>query len=157
MKDEEVRSKAIGMLARRALTKKELKERLIKKGATPVQAIEIVDEFTRKGYVDENSIIDDAIRLGRESRLIGRFMLQFELKKRGLAQEKIDSRLADLYPTSDEYPIALNFAERKMSTYADISGEKRYQRLSATLNRRGFNADVIRKTLSDLNIEPFDE
>ncbi len=157
LKDEEVRSKAIAMLARRSLTKKELKERLIKKGATAIQAVGIVEDFTRKGYIDEDSIIEDAIRLSRESKLIGRFKLRFELKKRGIGQEIIETRLSLAYPESDEYPVAMKFAERKVSSYSGISNEKRYRRLSAALNRRGFQADVIRKTLSDLDIDPFDD
>lgn len=157
LKDEEVRSKAIAMLARRSLTKKELKERLIKKGATANQAVVIVEDFTGKGYIDEDSIIEDTIRLSKESNLIGRFKLRFELKKRGIGQDTIETRLRITYPESDEYPVALKYAERKISSYSGISNEKRYRRLSAALNRRGFQADVIRKTLSDLDIDPFDD
>ncbi len=145
------------MLSRRALTKKELKERLIRKGASPEKAAEIVIEFNKRGYIDENTLIEDAIRLGKESRLIGRFMLRFELKKRGLSQEIIDTRLEDSYPQTDEYQVALKFAQRKKNSYSGVTNEKRYRRLSAALNRRGFMGDVIRKTLSDLDIEPFDD
>jgi len=75
---------ALKLLARRALTTRELVKKLILKGIPFEEAKATAIELERQGYIDERAIIEDFIRRGRETRLVGRFMLRFELQQRGV-------------------------------------------------------------------------
>jgi len=154
---DELRSKAFLIIARRALTRKELKERLHRKKASVNQADVIVNEFYRKGYIDEKAIVEDALRLGKESRLVGRFLLRYELTKRGIKPDKIEEALDKDYPESDELEIARQFVDRKLHSYKDLPAVKRYRRLAGALNRRGFAADKTHQVLKGMGVEPFEE
>ena len=153
--EQEIRNKAIGMLARRSLTVKELKDRLRKKGADSVIALKVTSEMVEKGYIDEGAIIDDAIRIGKDYKPKGRFRLRQELKNRGIGSEDIEAKLDEEYPDIDEFQVAMKFAERKQAAMTDLPNETRYRRLAGSLNRLGFSSDVIQKVLADLGIEPF--
>lgn len=156
MVQRNIRSTAFNALARRGLTKKELADKLLRKKFSDDQVSSTVEELHADGYIDECAIAEDHIRLGKESRLVGRFLLRFELLKRGIDEDQVQIALDKNYPESDEAGIALKFAERKLGTYNGISAEKRYRRLSAAVGRRGFNSEIIRSVLDELDVSPYE-
>jgi SOS response regulatory protein OraA/RecX len=66
----------------------------------------------------------------------------------------IDSKIIDYelmnYSNDDEYTAAYEIASKKNNYYTNISYQKRYNRLSGLLNRRGFSYSVTRDVLSDI-------
>ncbi len=140
---EQLRQSALKMLTRRSLTVKELTERLRRKGAGKAVAGEIAFDFLKSGYIDEKAIVEDHIKRGREAKLVGRFLLSYELRQRGINAEMVDELLSKLYPENDELEIARQFAARKMSGMQDLPPDKRERRLAGSLQRRGFQQDTI--------------
>lgn len=145
------------MLARRSLTQRELSDRLKRRKVPRDTAEAIAAEFSRKGYIDEAAIMSDHITNGREHRLAGRFLLRFELKKRGLDKDAIDQALDREYPGDMEPEVAVAFAERKLRSMTGLDAAKRYRRLGAALARRGFSSEIIGGIMDRLDLKPYDD
>ena len=147
---DQLKAMALRMLSRRALSCKELQQRLKQKGADQNTASEIVQYCLDTGYIDEKGIVEDHIRRGREIKLVGRFLLEYELRERGLGKELIAKGMDELYPDSDEPEIANRFALNKLRTMGDLHREKRVRRLGGALQRRGFRGDVVAEIMREV-------
>ncbi len=138
------------MLARRALTHRELMDRLVRKGAGGDTAQAVVDELARLGYVNDAEITEDHIRRAREDRLLGRALVKFELAyKRGVDQELIDRAMAEFYPEESEFEVARRFATRKSTHDRDLPEVKRVRRLAGALERRGFPGEIVARLVRE--------
>jgi len=157
MMKRELRSKALGMLARRSLTKKELIIRLGRVESNEEAIMDVVEEFESKKYIDEAAIIEDNILFGKQSKLYGRRRIRLELMKRGTLVEEIDKSLDQHFPESDEFEIAAKFVSRKLKSMGGVTGIKQFRRVAGALQRRGFTGDVIIRVLKNSGISRFDE
>ncbi len=150
----ELRSIALRLLSRRPLTARELNARLRRRGGNPGHVSGIVKELALKGYIDEAAIAEDCVRRGREDRLVGRFLLRFELIRRGLPEELVEKTLDEGYPETEEYPVAKRFAENKLRIMGELPSDKRYRRIAGALGRRGFTAETVAKVMREIGLEP---
>ena len=150
-REEKVRLIALKMLTRRALTLRELIDKLRRKGIDRNLAEDTARKCLDLGYIDEESITEDHIRRGREDKLTGRFLLRHELGKRGINHDLIERILDRLYPESDEKEIALRFALKRIKGMSDLPSEKRDRRVGSALHRRGFNAETIAAVMHEIN------
>jgi len=150
MPDPDIRSQALSMLAKRALTRKELRDRLRRKKFPLAEVNQIVAEFHDKGYIDEQAIIEDAARLGKELKLQGRFLLRYELRRRGLPEAAVNAVLDQDYQPTEEYAVARTFAEHHAAKMTETDSAKKLNRLGAALQRRGFDVEVIQQVLDEL-------
>ena len=149
--EDELRTAAFKLLSRRTLTKRELIDRLTRKGYSSETSKLVTHKLAEKGYINENAIVEDHIRRGREVRLVGRFLLKYELQRRGINQENVMEQLDRLYPECDEIDLALAFIERKTYSISDLPDDKRFKRLGGALQRRGFSAEVITNVMRKFN------
>jgi len=158
---DEVFDVSLRLIARRALTRRELRQRLKRKGAPDKLIDEVVRLLTSDGYIDERAIAEDVIQHGRDEKLVGRFFLRHELRARGIDEMLIDKVLAKEYPEKTEKQVAHNFIEKKLlrlqttsSNESNVSPKlekSAIQKLAAALDRRGFSADVISDIVHSLN------
>lgn len=153
---EQAQNIALRMLSRRALTVRELVERLRKKGAPGKMAEAVAIQFREKGYIDERAIAEDHIRLGMEHKLAGKFLIRYELNKRGVNQQTGEDTLAELYPDEEEIAIARRLARRKLRGMEDLPPEKKERRLAGTLQRKGFPYEIIAAIIHEIkNLEEY--
>jgi len=145
------------MLARRSLTKKELKDRLKKFEPIVDVVLQLIDYLDSKGFIDEAGIIEDKIILGKESKLYGRMRIMLELRKRGLQPEIIADSINQFFPLDEEFDVAFKFVRRKLNSMGGVSGLRRYRRLAGALQRRGFSGEIIARALEQSGISRFDE
>jgi len=145
------------MLARRSLTKKELRDRLKKFEPNTELVLPLIDDLESKGFIDEAGIIEDKIILGKESKLYGSMRIKLELRKRGLQPEKIADSINQFFPPDEEYDVAFKFVRRKLNSMGGVSGIKRYRRLAGALQRRGFPGEIIARALEQSGISRYSE
>lgn len=150
-REEKIHLTALKMLTRRALTIRELIDKLRRKGFDRRVAEETAGKCLELGYINEESIAEDHIRRGREDKLTGRFLLKHELGSRGIDRYLIDRVLDRLYPEGDEKEIALRFSLRKIRGMSDLSSEKRDRRVGSALHRRGFNGETIAAVMNEIS------
>ena len=144
-------------MSRRFYTAFELRRKLIEKGCEPALAEEISAEDAAESERREAAIMEDHIRRGRESRLIGRSLILYELAKRGVTTDKIKAALDRDYPASEENDVALKLVARKLMAVNDLPPDKQSRRLAGMLERRGFSAEVIARIMNRHRLDKFSE
>jgi len=132
---------AVNMIGSRALSKKELQQRLVRKGAAQEDARSAAD------WLEEIGAIDDANYAGviarhYASRGYGAARVREELRHRGVDRALWDDALEELPPP--EEAIEAFLAKRR----GDLSDPKERKRTVDVLLRRGFSWGDVRSVLS---------
>lgn len=104
------------------------------------QIDDVLDEFGRRGYLDDRVLADQLISAGVERKGQGRVALSRALAQRGIARDVIDSALSEL--PDDDAARALDFARTKASSLARLDHDTALRRLVGQLARRGYNGAV---------------
>lgn len=104
------------------------------------QIDDVLDEFGRRGYLDDGLLAEQLITAGVERKGQGRVALSRALAQRGIPRDVIDSALSEL-PDDDE-ARALDFARTKASSLARLDHDTALRRLMGQLARRGYNGSV---------------
>ena len=147
---EELRAAArrsASMASGRMLSKKELTERLTKKGASPDDAAETADWLEDLGAVDDTAYAGVIVRhYGAMG--CGAARVRQELHRRGVPKELWDEALKQLPPPQEAIEKFLCAKLRGRPLTPENS-----RRLAAALQRRGFSWQDIRPILNGLGQE----
>ena len=143
----DTKRRGASMASGRMLSKKELTERLTKKGALPEDAADTAD------WLEELGAVDDAAYAGVIARHYGAMgygpgRVRQELHRRGVPRELWDAALAQLPPPEEAIRKFLRTKLRGRPLTPEDS-----RRLAAALQRRGFAWQYIRPALSELGQE----
>lgn len=138
---------ALALLAARSRSRRELEERLLKKGFSPGDVAEALTELEKKGYLDDRRFALSWAKGRLSGKPMGRARLRQELKTKGLRDEDIEEALKEVYAETDELQLALMASERKLQGFKGLEPEKRRQKLFRFLKRRGFPPQTIWKAL----------
>ncbi|MDH3583060.1 MAG: recombination regulator RecX, partial [Phycisphaerae bacterium] len=148
---DQVRTQALRLLNRRALSEGELAERLRKRGHGD-PAIEVVVQRLRdKGLLDDRAYGQALVRQIQAGRPAGRRLLQQKLRHRHLSADLIDALLDE----ADESTDAVADARRLADSYlAGASVQRcpvpvRRRRVLGLLQRRGFDLHATQEALRD--------
>ncbi|MFN3821398.1 MAG: regulatory protein RecX [bacterium] len=160
----QVREWALRILAYRALTAQELKERLVRKGASLSMADKVIKDLRVQRLIDEEAIVEDTVRLSREDRGESRFGVITRLRNRGVPTSTIEKILNCQYPEEEEFSVALRWAIKRwkhLSHNKDLNNReeklKLLRKLAGSLERRGFPYEVVGKVLREVDYHTFTE
>lgn len=134
--------------------------------ATPKSVKALRDKLTEKGFPDEivqktlqklegNGLISDrAFAQGIVTRLTqgrpsGARMIGFELKRKGVPAKMREEILEGLNP-DEERERAREIAQVKWERFAKLDGDKRKRRVYDFLLRRGFDYQLVRDVVEQL-------
>lgn len=134
---------AYDLLARRPWTRKELTERLRRRGAAAAVAAELVAELEAAGYVDDRAFARGWAETRARQRALGRQRIAAELRARGVARELIAAALQETFGEVSEEAQALEVARRRLPALLKRDPRKATARLRDHLLRRGFSSDVV--------------
>lgn len=132
--------KAAGFVSRRAMSKKELEEKLVRKGEDRQTAQAAADRMEELGAVNEEEYARSIVRTySRKGYGPGR--VREELRKRGVPRELWQDALEEL-PAPDEA------IDRYLASHVkDMDDEKLLKRAADALYRRGFSWNDIKSGL----------
>jgi len=135
------RARALNILGTRSLSRKEIKDRLQKKGETEARAEETAAWLERAGYIND---AEYALQLTRHyaAKGYGKARIQSELYRRGVPKELWDEAMSKA-PEPDGALDAL--VEKKLG--GRQPDKKELERVSAFLLRRGFTWEEIKSAL----------
>lgn len=141
--------KAAQMLSLRPLSGRELKDRLLSKGADPECADYCVRRLTEMGLINDASY---AASLARHyaSRGYGAGRIRAELSRRGIDRTLWDEASAQLPPDDSAIDRILR------TKVKDPENREQIRKATAALYRRGFSWDEIRSALRRLEPETED-
>jgi len=141
---------ALKLVNYRPRCQSEVRRKMAEKGYAP----EIIDE-TIDYLINYNFLNDEEFtRLYIESKIdinkYGFNRIRYQLGGMGIARDIIDRCIAEYSDTTDEYPMALSQAEKKVSSMSGDDYRSRYRKLSGFLGRKGYSYDVISKVLKEV-------
>lgn len=141
---------ALRLLAVRLRSRREIEDRLRRRGAAPEVIRSVLDRLTAEGFLDDERFA----RLWIEGRLAlrpsGGLRLRSELLRKGVAGEVIDQALRTAVSEADERRLALEVARTRLRRYRSEPAEVAYRRLAGVLHRRGFSSGAIVQALHEL-------
>jgi len=146
----EVFDKAIGFLAIRARSARELQLRLRRAGATPPAIAEVIDRLHVLGLLDDEAYARHVARSRALSGGVSKRRIAQELQRRGVARDVADSAMAETLADVglDEAEAAMAVALRRVRALRSLDVRKQRQRLYAFLARRGYDSAVIAKVVA---------
>lgn len=141
---EEVRAAAEESLLRklrtRSLSVSEARLVLKGHGVDADGADEVIDDFCRRGYLDDSVLAEMLVTAGTERKGQGRVALSRALAQRGIPRDVIQDAL-DALP-DDDAERALEFARTKARSLTRLDADTALRRLIGQLARRGYAGSV---------------
>lgn len=137
---------AIHLLSRREHGAKELQQKLGRKGYNQAEAQEALDKCQELGLQSDAKFIEHFIR-ARIQQGYGPLKIAYELKNKGLAEEKIQQGLQEEQDNWVAYAMAVWQKKSKGQVAASFDELQKYQRF---LLYRGFDRAVIAELMREM-------
>ncbi|MEV4774546.1 regulatory protein RecX [Microbacterium sp. LWH12-1.2] len=107
------------------------------------QIDDVIDDFCRRGYLDDAILAGHLVISGVERKGLGRVALSRALAQRGIPRDVIAAALDEVPDDDDER--ALDFARTKARSLSRLDHDTALRRLVGQLSRRGYNGSVAMK------------
>ena len=137
---------ALRYLATKRRTSRELERMLRRKGVSSDHIKAIVDEFWRFRYLDDRAFARDWVEERRTRKGYGAARIRKELEEKGVSEELIAEALKEV-DEEDEYRLAMEVAERRLSRMRSQPWPALERRLGRQLLNRGFSPTVVFEVL----------
>ena len=142
LKNQDERNKAyhqaVRFLGFRARSQQELVRYLQEKGYAPVVVTDTIDRLLEEQYLDDEAFARFWLADRERFRPRGQQALRYELRQKGIANEVIETALADV----DEANLAWTAVEQKLARWQGLSEEDFRKKVLGFLSRRGFTYEI---------------
>ena len=140
---------AYRLLAVRMRSRRELAERLQRRGIPDGIVNDLLAQLSQRGLIDDTKFAQAWVRGRQAPRPSGAVRLRYELTRKGVSREIIDRAIAAVMEEQgdSEFEVARAVARDRGDRYRGLPRQVADRRLSAYLQRRGFSADVIARVL----------
>jgi regulatory protein len=147
-----VYDRAVGMLAAQGRSAKDLRRRLVLKGARPEHADAAVERLAAAGFLDDASFARQVARSRVTGRGDSRRRVAQVLGQKGVARDVVDEAVRDVFADEavDEDALVEEAARKRLRTLGVLDALTRRRRLYAFLARRGHDGTVIQRVLARL-------
>jgi regulatory protein len=148
-------------LTGRARSRKELREKLAKKGVPDELAERLLDRFADVGLIDDEGFARSWVESRQRSRGLARRALAQELRRKGVDDETARAALDELDPAREE-EAARDLVRKKLRSLRGVDHATATRRLAGMLARKGYPAglafSVVRGELGEAEVEgtPYD-
>lgn len=137
---------AVSLLARRAHSRHELKQKLLRKGFSGADVESCLDDLEERGWLnDAKTAITLAAWRSRTGR--GRSRIAAELAGKGVSRADADLALATLDPRDEAKALRAALERRERALPAGLTRQARSKKLFDHLARRGFAPAAILEAL----------
>jgi regulatory protein len=149
--DAESAARAIALrkLTTRAYTRHELDQALQAKNVPASVREAVLDRLHEVGLIDDAAFAVDWVTSRQRRRHLSRRALSRELEAKGVERSDIAGALDSVDPGA-ELTSARDVVERKRVAVSGLARDVQYRRLAGALSRRGFDAAVIARVLTDV-------
>ncbi|MBI3648536.1 MAG: regulatory protein RecX [Actinobacteria bacterium] len=135
--------RALGLLAVRPRSRRELESRLLRAGFEPEEVQDVLGRLERVGLVDDEDFARQVAEHAFGVRREGRRAVASRLAARGISGATAAAILAD--EPGDEEDRALDLARSRAGRMSGVDDAKAFARLSSLLQRRGYGPEVARR------------
>lgn len=147
----EARSYALKLLSYRSRSRKEMIERLIKKGFNEEETERAVLSLEEAGLIKDESLAEELFNYAATRKNLGRRGIESFLSRRGIGKE-LRSKTLSAHTEEMETDAAHRIIETKLRTLKRHPADVIRRRLFGMLQRRGMSADVINKAVRSLDL-----
>ena len=142
--------RAVGLLALRARSARDLRTALRRRGATAGDCQAVIEELVGLGLLDDQAYAR-AVAHGRVSSSgMSRRRVTQVLARKGVDPRVADEAAREAFEGVDETEAAMEVAAKRLRSMEKLDVAARRRRLHAFLARRGFSSDVVRRVLARL-------
>jgi regulatory protein len=141
---------AVESLARRSHSRKELKNKLFRKGFPGKDIYQALDRLEELGYLDDRKFAIEYARHRLRQSPRGRMLLSSELIKRGVSREIVDQVLPEVFEEYPEDRLVEELVTKWRRTRGDAFTAADISKLARSLSRKGFEWDAIRRQVGHL-------
>lgn len=145
--DDEVdkaKKAAFQLLGRRAYTRKEIQEKLHKRGFGKGVVDKTVATLERVRVIDDRDFAWRFVQERLRLRPAGEPVLRRDLTRRGVEAPVVEDVLAEAFGDVDLEAVAFRLLRSRRSRYLQLDRDKAKNRMYGFLARRGFPPDVAR-------------
>lgn len=141
-----VYDRALGMLAARGRSSRDLRQRLVRAGALPAHADAVVLRLQEAGLLDDSAYARQVARSRVATRGDSRRRVSQALAQAGVTRTTADEAVAEVFEEEavDEAALVEQAARKRMRMLGDVDPATRRRRLYGYLMRRGHDAALIR-------------
>jgi len=155
-KRKDVHERALGLLAVRQRSRREIQRRLERAGFGPEEIGEELDRLQQVGLVDDEAFARVVVEHSFTTRREGRRVVAGRLISAGIAPDIVEAALDPVVGGEEERADALAVA--KAAKLASLPPDAAYRRLYGMLARRGYAPDVAgRAARRALAVEAFED
>ena len=147
----EVRGYALRLLNYRSRSRKEMLERLGKKGFDQDRIDDVMEFLERAKLINDEVLAADLLRQATERKYLGCRGVRMFLSKRGISKDLIDKTMSEHTRETEELS-ARNFIEKKVSSLSRHPANVVKRRLWGMLQRRGYSFSVISKVFREIEL-----
>ncbi|HHU77614.1 MAG: regulatory protein RecX [Caldicoprobacterales bacterium] len=140
---------AMYYLTWRTRTRKQLLDYLSRKGFEAEAAEEAVRKMEEYGFLNDEKYALDWVQSRKTGKPAGRRKIAYELRSKGISQDILDQALDNL-TAEDEFRQAMKLAEKAFERHRSLPLRERMAKTSQTLQRRGFEWELISRVLRKL-------
>lgn len=142
---------ALKFLSYRSRSKKELLDRLKRKGFSEGQIDHAVRSLEHAGLIDDQNLAGELFAYSLERKPLGKKGIEAFLSRRGIGKELIHKTLS-VHTGDMEQESANRFVEKKLKSLKSYPDDVVKRRLWGMLRRRGFSAEVAQRALGSIRI-----
>jgi regulatory protein len=135
--------RALGLLAVRARSRRELQRRLLQAGFDTSEVDEVLERLERVGLIDDEAFARQVAEHAFGVKRAGRRAVVSSLMAAGVAPDVIESTVAGAADAEDERADAL--AASRAGRLDSVEPAKAFSRLTSLLVRRGYSPEVARR------------
>jgi regulatory protein len=141
--------RAIGMLAAQGRSAKELRRRLLMRGARAEHADAAVARLVEAGFLDDAEFARQVARSRVAGRGDSRRRVAQVLAQKGVARDVVDEAVAEVFADDavDEDALVEAAARKRVRTLGAVDAATRRRRLYGFLARRGHGGAAIRRVM----------
>ena len=141
---------AYRLLHDRPRSRRELRERLARKGFDEATIDLVLADLTKAGQIDDAKFARFLVESRMHMNPVGDVILKHQLKAKGVSEEIIAGALEEKAASYDEYELALAMARERFERLKKLDRRKATKRVYDFMVRRGFNFDTIRRVIEEI-------
>ncbi len=141
---DKAKKAAFSLLGRRAYTRKEMRDKLYKRGFERSVVDQTLTTLERIRVIDDRDFATRFVEEKLRLRPAGEPVLRRDLGRHGVEAPVIEEVLAELLGEVDLEAVAFRLLCTRRSRYLQLDRNKAMSRMYAFLARRGFSPDVAR-------------
>jgi len=135
------------MLARRELSEKQVRERLVRKGHEADVIDEAIARLRSERALDDARVAEAIARTETSIRRRGKLRVQMQIQRAGIDKSVAKRAVDAVFDTIDDDALIEASLQKRLRGRATIADDKEFQRLYRYLAGQGFESDRIMKVL----------